>query len=257
MNFKSKHILFQFYCFLLIFTIIFSSCSENKKHIKAIQEIKNESKIDSNQHCLNPIDTIFYDSIHDIVAINTLRTDIYIELKYATIDNFMKRILYPNAKHLFLEKSVALRLFKCQDYLTSLDSNLHLLVYDGLRPLRVQQLMWDALDSIPVKERVKFVSNPKNGSLHNYGAAVDLTICSNDSVVLDMGAGYDDLNLIAYPKFEKQFLDSGKLTLIQVSNRQLLRKVMRSQGFKNISTEWWHFNAFSREQAKNKLRLIN
>ena len=253
MNFKSKHILFQFYCFLLIFT----SCSENKNHTIQSYETKNELKIDSNQLFTNPRDTIFYDSIHDIIAINSLRTDIYIDLKYATMDNFMKRILYSNIKHLFLEKSVALRLLKCQEYLTSLDSNLHLLVYDGLRPLSVQQMMWDALDSIPVKERVKFVSNPKNGSLHNYGAAVDLTICSNDSVVLDMGAGYDDLNLIAYPKFEQQFLDSGKLTLTQVSNRRLLRKVMRYQGFENISTEWWHFNAFSRAEAKNKLRLIN
>lgn len=249
--------MFQFYCFLLTFIVIFSSCSENKKHIKAIQEIKNESKIDSNQHCLNPIDTIFYDSIHDIVAINTLRTDIYIELKYATIDNFMKCILYPNAKHLFLEKSVAFRLFKCQDYLSRLDSNLHLLVYDGLRPLRIQQKMWDALDTIPINERVKFVSNPKKRSLHNYGAAVDLTICTNDSVVLDMGAGYDDLNLIAYPKFEKQFVDSGVLSLKQINNRRLLREVMASQGFKNISTEWWHFNAFTRDEAKKKLRLIN
>jgi len=253
MNFKSNHILFQFYCFLLIFT----SCSENKNHTIESHETKNELKIDSNQLFTNPRDTIFYDSVQDVMAINSLRTDIYIDLKYATVDNFMKRILYSNTKHLFLEKSVALRLLKCQEYLTSLDSNLHLLVYDGLRPLSVQQMMWDALDSIPVKERVKFVSNPKNGSLHNYGAAVDLTICSNDSVVLDMGAGYDDLNLIAYPKFEQQFLDSGKLTLTQVSNRRLLRKVMRYQGFENISTEWWHFNAFSRAEAKNKLRLIN
>jgi len=123
--------------------------------------------------------------------------------------------------------------------------------------LRIQQKMWDALDTIPINERVKFVSNPKKRSLHNYGAAVDLTICSNDSVVLDMGAGYDDLNLIAYPKFEKQFVDSGMLSLKQLNNRRLLREVMASQGFKNISTEWWHFNAFTREEAKKKLRLIN
>lgn len=253
MNLKSKSIMFQFYCFLLTFIVIFSSCSENKKQGLFIEDRKNES----NQLFLKPLDTLFYDKVNDIIAINSLRKDIYIDLKYATVDNFMKRILYSNSRDLFLEKSVAFRLFKCQDYLSRLDSNLHLLVYDGLRPLSIQQKMWDALDTIPINERVKFVSNPKKRSLHNYGAAVDLTICTNDSVVLDMGAGYDDLNLIAYPKFEKQFVDSGVLSLKQLNNRRLLREVMESQGFKNISTEWWHFNAFTRDEAKKKLRLIN
>jgi D-alanyl-D-alanine dipeptidase len=116
--------------------------------------------------------------------------------------------------------------------------------------------MWDALDTIPFNERTKFVSNPANGSLHNYGAAVDLTICDENGVALDMGAGYDDIREIAYPKFENRFLETGELTIQQIENRKLLRKVMLSQRFTNIQTEWWHFNACSRATAKLKYEIL-
>ena len=155
-----------------------------------------------------------------------------------------------------MQKSVALRLAKCQELLTAKDSSLHLLVYDGLRPLSVQWEMWIALDTIPEGQRGKFVSNPKNGSVHNYGAAVDLTICRSSGEPLDMGAGYDDIREIAYPSLEAQFLASGDLTRKQIANRELLRSAMRSQRFSNIPTEWWHFNAFPRAVVKGKFKVV-
>jgi D-alanyl-D-alanine dipeptidase len=133
---------------------------------------------------------------------------------------------------------------------------LHLLIYDAVRPVSVQQKMWDALDTIPFEERTKFVSNPASGSIHNYGAAVDLTISDASGNPIDMGAGYDDIRQIAYPRLEEQFLASGELTSEQLENRKLLRKVMGSQGFKNITTEWWHFNACSRNEAKQKYTIL-
>jgi D-alanyl-D-alanine dipeptidase len=156
----------------------------------------------------------------------------------------------------YLQKDVAERLARCQVYLKSIDPDLHLLVYDAVRPVSVQQKMWDALDTIPVSDRTKFVSNPDNGSIHNYGAAVDLTICDANGTALDMGAGYDDIREIAYPRLEEQFLASGELTIEQVENRKLLRKVMASQKFTNIETEWWHFNACSRVLAKEKYSVM-
>jgi D-alanyl-D-alanine dipeptidase len=116
--------------------------------------------------------------------------------------------------------------------------------------------MWDALDSLPPVERGKFVSNPKNRSLHNMGAAVDLTIVDQQRNPLDMGAGYDDIRSIAYPSMEKQFLAEGKLTASQVANRDLLRKVMQSQGFRQLQTEWWHFNACSRAEGLAKYKVL-
>ena len=173
-------------------------------------------------------------------------------MKYATSDNFMKMKLYDTITKAYLQQDVAMRLAKCQTYLQSLDSNLSLLVYDAVRPISVQYKMWNALDSIPVKQRAKFVSNPANGSIHNYGAAIDLTICDKNGVALDMGAGYDDIRKIAYPSMEDHFLSKGELTIQQVANRKMLRKVMMNQNFRNISTEWWHFNACSRNEAKAK-----
>jgi zinc D-Ala-D-Ala dipeptidase len=67
-----------------------------------------------------------------------------------------------------------------------------------------------------------------------------------------MGANFDDIRKIAYPSLEAHFLSTGELTKDQIANRVLLRKVMQSQGFRNIPTEWWHFNACSRKEAKLK-----
>jgi zinc D-Ala-D-Ala dipeptidase len=192
----------------------------------------------------------------NLVDVQSLHKDIKVELKYAGEDNFMKMKLYDHLTKAYLQRDVAERLSKCQDYLSTLDPDLYLLVFDAVRPLSTQQKMWDALDSIPVSLRVKFVSNPANGSLHNFGAAVDLTLCSSAGHALDMGAGYDDMRHIAYPRMEALFLATGELSQQQVDNRKLLRKVMSVGGFTNISTEWWHFNACSRTEAKEKYRLL-
>lgn len=181
---------------------------------------------------------------------------IFWDLKYATADNFMHRVLYDTLQAVYVQKSVALRLAKCQELLSSTHPESHLLVYDGVRPLSVQWEMWNALDTIPAAQRGKFVSNPVNGSVHNYGAAVDITICDANRHPLDMGAGYDDIREIAYPSLEPQFLASGELTKAQLANRQLLRKIMRSQQFRNIPTEWWHFNAVPRAIVKGKFGVV-
>lgn len=192
----------------------------------------------------------------ELVDIQSVNPSIRVDLKYATTDNFMKKRLYFDIDRLYLQKDVALRLSKCQHYLKKLNPDYSLLVYDGVRPLSVQKSMWEALDSIPVAERVKFVSNPANGSIHNYGAAVDLTICDKNGIALDMGAGYDDIREIAYPNKEAYYLSTGELTVKQVENRKLLRSVMQSQQFRNIPTEWWHFNACSRAEAKLKYKIL-
>jgi len=191
-----------------------------------------------------------------LVDIQSVDPSIQVDLKYASTDNFMRKKLYFDINKLYLQKDVAQRLSLAQKYLKSLHPNYSLLVYDGARPLSVQQAMWDALDTIPVKERTKFVSNPASGSVHNYAAAVDLTICNVKGEPLDMGAGYDDIRKIAYPRFETEFLKSKQLTPEHIANRELLRKVMKSQKFVNIATEWWHFNAFSIKEVRKKYPIL-
>lgn len=192
-----------------------------------------------------------------LVSVDHFNKNIWWELKYATTDNFMHRVLYDTLDKVYVQIDVARRLAKSQEYLTGRNANYHLLVYDGLRPLSVQWQMCNALDSIPALERGKFVSNPRNGSVHNYGAAVDLTICDQNRKPLDMGAGYDDIRKIAYPSLESEFLASGEITQKQIDNRKLLRRALKSQRFSNIPTEWWHFNAYPRPVVKGMYQLVH
>lgn len=191
-----------------------------------------------------------------LVDVQSVNATIRIDLKYASDDNFMGKILYDKLRTVYVQQDVAERLSNCQKYLDSIRPGYALLVYDGVRPLETQQKMWDALDTLPVWERSRFVSNPANRSLHNFGAAVDLTIVDEVGTVLDMGAGYDDIRKIAYPSMEQHFLATGELTAKQVQNRQLLRRVMRQGGFTPIQSEWWHFNACTRATAKWKYSLL-
>lgn len=200
------------------------------------------------------VDSILF--LFDLVNIREINPMIKVDLKYAGTDNFMKIRLYERMDKAYLQRDIAMRLSKCQDYLTKLHPELHLLVYDAVRPVSVQFKMWNALDTIPVPQRGKFVSSPYKKSVHNYGAAVDLTICDAVGKPLDMGAGFDDIREIAYPSKEAYYLSKGELTKEHIQNRELLRKVMRSQGFRNLPTEWWHFNACSRDEAAKRYKLL-
>ena len=249
------------YIFLFIFYLVLFSCENKSSKMCSTNCNKSELEIlDSLEKIeLNKKKDTLQISVlkkSNLINVSKLNSEIFVDLKYAGTDNFMKMKLYSKLKNAFLQKDVAERLSKCQDYLSKLYPNLHLLVYDAVRPLSIQQKMWIALDTISISERTKFVSNPVNGSIHNYGAAVDLTICNEKQVPLDMGAGYDDIREIAYPRLEEQYLATGELTLKQIENRKLLRKVMESQEFKNIATEWWHFNACSRNEAKEKYTIL-
>jgi len=236
--------------FVLFLALLFASChqSENAKkiHKSHLKSQSNKAPYAGQQH--GSIDT----SLIDIQALNP---QIQIELKYTVSDNFLGEKLYAKITKAYLQHDVAQRLSGVQEALEQAHPGYKLLIYDALRPVSVQQKMWVALDSLPPIERVKFVSNPKNLSLHNMGAAVDLTIVNAKGIPLDMGAGFDDIRQIAYPIYEDSFLRAGALTLEQVANRKLLRSLMQSQGFRQLPTEWWHYNACSRQEAKKKYKV--
>lgn len=232
-----------------------NKAQENCKPLSAEQLLLSKKAQDSiSQICARELDSALL--LYNLVDVQLFNKNIKVDIKYASTDNFVKIQMYKKINRAFLQNDVAVRLAKCQKYLTQIDTGLHLLIYDAVRPVSVQWLMWNALDTIPVKDRGKFVSNPLNRSVHNYGAAVDVTICNSKGQALDMGAEYDDIREIAYPSLEHKFLASGELTKKHIANRNLLRKVMRSQSFRNIPTEWWHFNACSRVQAMMKYKIL-
>lgn len=229
----------------------------NLSELIAIEELESKKQIKQAKN--DAVIKLKTDAIllqNNLIDIQSIDPSIQVELKYTTTDNFTKQVLYQRIKHAYLQKDVAERLAACQQDLKLIHPNYSLLVYDAVRPVSVQQIMWDALDTIPIAQRGKFVSNPKNKSVHNYGAAIDLTIIDQNGTPLDMGAGYDDIREIAYPSLEWKFIATGELTKNQIDNRKLLRKVMSGRGFRNIPSEWWHFNACSRATAAAKYTIL-
>lgn len=192
-----------------------------------------------------------------LVDIQTVIPGIQVELKYSTEDNFFKQDVYGDLTRCYLQPVAAAMLAKAQDALQSEYPNLSLLVYDGVRPISVQQVLWDGLDK-PDSIKPVYVSDPKIGGLHNFGVAVDLTIMDTKTgTPLDMGTPFDFFGYPAYPDRELQMLAEKKITKAQVANREILRKVMKGAGFAGIASEWWHFNAFSRKEAVEKFALID
>lgn len=190
-----------------------------------------------------------------LVNIKNLEPSIKVDLRYSTTNNFMKTDVYGDWQNAYLQPDVAEKLVLAQMLLKSKFPNYSLLILDAARPVSVQQKMWKILD-MPSAEKTKYLSNPQNGSLHNYGAAVDLTIVNEFGEELDMGTPYDFFGEEAHPAKEMQMLLEGKLTEEQIKNRKLLREVMQKAGFSQLPTEWWHFNSCSRPEAMQKYQII-
>jgi len=191
-----------------------------------------------------------------LVDIQSVIPEALVDLKYSGTDNFFGQDVYGDLERAYLQPEVAEMLLQAYENLQSKDPDLTLLIYDAVRPLTVQRILWDNLDK-PDSLKPLYVADPKVGSLHNFGVAVDLTIANkNSGHALDMGTKYDYFGYAAYPDREAQMLREGKILQKHIDNRKLLRAVMLDAGFKGIGSEWWHFNAYTRKEAGNKFEII-
>ena len=193
---------------------------------------------------------------NDLVNIQELDSTILIDLKYSTTDNFMNMDMYGDLETCYLRKNPAEMLLRANEYLKETNPELNLLIYDGMRPRSIQRKLWNALDEVPETERTQYVADPEKGSIHNYGAAVDLTLAHENGSPLDMGTNYDYFGELAFPALEDSLLSIGVLTKAQIQNRKILRSVMTRAGFSTISSEWWHFNAYSYQDIQTKYNII-
>ena len=192
----------------------------------------------------------------EVVNIQELDPTIMVDLRYSSKNNFLKKDIYGDLEDCFLRKEPAEMLCLANKHLKESYPELRLLVFDGLRTRSVQKKLWDALDTISLSERTQFVADPEKGSIHNYGAAVDLTLSLENGLELDMGTNYDHFGELAFPALEDSLLALGKLTDKQIGNRRILREVMTKAGFSTIDSEWWHFDAFSYNETKNKYKIV-
>lgn len=137
----------------------------------------------------------------------------------------------------------------------ALRPDLNLLIYDAARPLSVQRQMWDMVKGTEMRD---FVANPNNGpGMHNFGAAVDLTLMDCTGQPLPMGSGFDYFGDESRTTDEQTLVDEGRITPRELENRLLLRRVMTEAGFTTITEEWWHFNIMPTEKAAKYSHLLN
>lgn len=189
-----------------------------------------------------------------LVNIQTIAPDIQVSLMYSRANNFTGKILYTDLQEAYLHPKAAQSLAKAQKILKSEYPHLSLKVYDAARPMQIQQKMWN---TVAGTSKSIYVSNPKNGGgLHNYGMAVDVTLCNEQGDTLPMGTLIDHLGKYAHTDEEKELVAKGIISPQARKNRELLRYVMQQAGFKVLRTEWWHFNFITRSQAKANYKVI-
>ena len=190
-----------------------------------------------------------------LVDVQTGSKRILVSLKYSTTDNFVGYDVYGCITRAYLQKQASQKLQLAASMLEKERPDLYLLIYDAARPVWAQKILWD---SIKKPEHLKhvYVANPKRGSIHNYGCAVDLTICDAKGKPLDMGTAFDSFGNLAQPRMENTHVKNGLLKKFQIDNRKLLRSIMLKAGFGITSSEWWHFNFCSLNSAKSKFEII-
>ena len=189
-----------------------------------------------------------------MVDIHPIDSTIRISLMYSRPDNFTGQILYTDLHHAYLHPKAAKALATAQKKLKRERPDLSLIVFDACRPMHIQQKMWNKVKGTAVQN---YVSNPaRGGGLHNYGMAVDISICNAKGDTLDMGTKVDCMSPVSHIDREDELIRKHQISKTALQNRRLLRKVMREAGFKPLRTEWWHFNLIYRAEAKRLYKFV-
>ena len=165
----------------------------------------------------------------DLVELNKLDPSIKLDIRYASDRNFLGSPLYLEARA-YMQRPAAEAVVRASQQLHKLGYGL--LIHDSYRPWYVTKMFWEGT---PVEKRI-FVADPAQGSRHNRGCAVDLTLYDLKSgEPIRMTGGYDEMSERSYP-----FYPGG--TSSERWHRDLLRRAMEAEGFTVYESEWWHFD---------------
>ena len=165
----------------------------------------------------------------DLVEIVKLDPTIKLDIRYATTNNFLGTPLYTQARA-FLQRPAAEALVRAHRSLRA--QGYGLILHDGYRPWYVTKIFWDAT---PNNQKI-FVADPAEGSKHNRGCAIDLSLYDlKTGEEVAMPSGYDEMTERAYANYSGGTADER-------ARRALLRQAMEEQGFTVNPTEWWHFD---------------
>lgn len=189
----------------------------------------SETKLDVTNKWKDYVKQVKQEPTKKMVELKSLMPNIVYDLRYATTNNFMHRLMYPeNTNQTFLRSPAAYALEKVQKELN--EKGLGLKIFDAYRPYSVTVKFWELVHD------ERYVANPARGSGHNRGIAVDLTIIDLKSgKELNMGTGFDNFTDSAHHDFK---------TLPEeiLRNRNMLLTIMEKHGFKKFETEWWHYS---------------
>ena len=160
------------------------------------------------------------------VNLRNYSNDFVFDMKYATADNFLKEKVYPCDECFLRVKTVKALLEANKSFL---DKGYRIKLYDCYRPKTIQKKMWAIVPD------ANFVANPKKGSIHNRGGAVDISLVDSVGVEVNMGTKFDFFGEEAshnYQNLSQEILD----------NRKFLKEIMLQHNFKSFDSEWWHYN---------------
>ena len=172
----------------------------------------------------NKITSIINDTT--FVNLKDYSQDFLFDMKYATSDNFLKSKVYDCAA-CFLRLKTVTALVKVNKKF--MKKGLRIKIFDCYRPLDIQKKMWKIVSN------PKYVANPIKGSVHNRGAAVDITLVDTTGKELNMGTSFDFFGIEASHNYPNVSMEVKK-------NRILIRTLMTSNGFNSFNSEWWHYN---------------
>lgn len=160
------------------------------------------------------------------VNLKDYSNDFVYDMKYATEDNFLKAKVYDCAECLLRYKTVKALVAANKDFMKN---GCKIKLFDCYRPLSIQKKMWEIVSN------PEYVADPKKGSIHNKGGAVDITLVNAKGEELEMGTNFDFFGIEASHNYKK-FPVSVK------ANRKYLKSVMIKNGFNSFDSEWWHYN---------------
>lgn len=204
--------------FFLSIIVLFFSCKSAQVDT-SISKGKSEISAKNQENFDHENDTTF-------VNLKDFSGDFKYDMKYATTDNFLKSKVYDCAECYLRYKTVK-KLIKANKDFQKL--GLSIKIFDCYRPLDVQKKMWEIVPN------ANYVANPKTGSIHNRGGALDLTLVDLTGNELDMGTNFDFFGIEASHNYKN-------LSEEILQNRILLKKIMTQNGFKSFDSEWWHYN---------------
>ncbi|WP_010178904.1 M15 family metallopeptidase [Aquimarina agarilytica] len=218
---------------LLISILSFLSCNQTITPIKKTETAPTASKLPlkdtiSSATAITPIKISNLTSVSDttFIKIADYNSNFFYDLRYATPNNFLKEKVYECAQ-CYTRAKTAKALIKANKYLMS--KGYKIKFFDCYRPNSVQYKMWKIMPN------PQYVANPKKGSIHNKGGAVDITLTDLNGKEIDMGTDFDFFGWKAYHT-------NTSLPKKIVENRKLLKTTMERFGFWSIRTEWWHYN---------------